>query len=345
MQIERILLAQMRQALLATIKDFSKLPEGVWKRTGALNTWGTNAIEGNTLTQADVERLLLEEKSVAGRPVPDVVETLQHEIAFRGLVWRRTHPIDLVTAQQLHEEVFRGIPAYRPGQWRLTNPHIGGTKYRPPRREKVVTRLESWIRDYDRRVRTKEDVFQLAARFHHEFEAIHPFENGNGRVGRLLLNLHFLKHDWPPVHILPGDRKEYWTALEAGHAGDYNPLTRLLAGAASRSLLDLLDQVGGPEDQLHTLARFQRRPWNPYPAHYLALRARQGPLAAIHVTESSAPATAKQGPGRPRWLTSERALKHYIERRARKEARERIAKTSGRQGPVPGRLRRTRGPL
>ncbi len=317
---KRILLDVLRDAFLDKLGSMDALPEGVWKRTGALNTWGTNALEGNTLTQAEVEQLLIEASSVEGRPVPDVIETLQHEEAFRGLLARRAKPIDLVVVQELHQEVFRGIPGMRPGQWRLSNPYIGGTKYRPPRREKVVPRLDAWLAAYRRREKARKKVFDVAAWFHHEFEAIHPFENGNGRAGRLLLNLHFLKHDWPPLHVLPGDRKTYLAALEAGHAKDYRPLERFFAAAMTRSLLDLLDQVGDAKDELQPLAAFRNKAWNPYAPHYLALRARQGALAALHVTNSSAPATVKRRAGRPAYLTSERALRHYVKAKGRTDA-------------------------
>lgn len=320
----RTLLDELFAAFRKALPDVSRLPDAVWKRTGALNTWGTNALEGNTLTPAEVERLLLDEKSISGRPVPDVLETLQHEAAFRGLLARRDQPLTLVVVQELHEEVFRGIPGYRPGQWRSTNPYIGGTRYRPPRREKVVGRLEAWIREHHRRDRQKGKVLSTAAWSHHEFESIHPFENGNGRVGRLVLNLHFLRHGWPPTHLGPEDRPLYLKALEEGHKKDYAPLEDLLRDSLTRSLLDLLDQLGGPQDRLQPLAEFDGLPWNPYKAHYLALRARQGALGAIHVRRTSAPVAARRVAGRGRYLTSERALRSYLAHTTRSDVKRRI---------------------
>ncbi|HLE47744.1 MAG TPA: Fic family protein [Candidatus Thermoplasmatota archaeon] len=320
---KRILMEGQRRALRSATADLANIPESVWKRTAALNTWGTNALEGNTLTPDDVERLLLGAKSVADRPLTDVAETLQHEEAFRGLLGLRGDDWDLEVVQRLHEQVFRGIPRYVPGRWRLTNPYITGTSYRPPRREKVVRRLEAWLQEYRRRRDAGDDVFATAAWFHHEFESIHPFEDGNGRVGRLLLNLHFLAQGWPPVHVMPEDRKHYLGALQAGHQGDYAPLERLLEDAAARSLLDLMDQVGGPEDALHPLSHFARAAWNPYGAHYLSLRARQGSLAALHVSRLAV-AGPRPAKGRPRYLTSERALLSYISALGRSDALGRL---------------------
>lgn len=302
----------MKARFNSDVRDLSHLPEAVWKRTGALNTWGTNAIEGNTLTLDEVEKLLIEQVSVPGRPVPDVLETVQHEAAFRGLLARVGSPITLISVQELHDEVFRGIPRYRPGQWRLSNVIIAGAAHRPPRREKVVPRMNEWEWSYETRFKTRENVFSLGAWMHHEFESVHPFEDGNGRTGRLLLNLHFLKAGWPPLHILPDDRDEYLRALTAGHEGDYASLAGFLEMRMARSLLDLLDQVSGPEDELRELKTFSNERWNPYGAHYLSLRARQGSLVAVRVTNRIGPEGKRKMRGRPAWLTSERALRYYV---------------------------------
>ncbi|MCA1810913.1 MAG: Fic family protein [Halobacteriales archaeon] len=197
--------------------DLTDLPEGVWKRAGALNTWGTNAIEGNTLTHEQVEELLLTDAVAAGLPLPDVRETLQHEEAFRSLLERRRKPLTLVTALELHEQVFRGMGRKRPGQWRVSNVYIAGTRFRPPRRDQLLPQLEEWEREVAARLRrAPDDPFEEAAWMHHRFEQIHPFEDGNGRAGRLLLNLFLVKQGWPPLHVLPPDRQRYLDALEAG---------------------------------------------------------------------------------------------------------------------------------
>lgn len=288
------ILQALRAAFLSR-RSLENLPEEIWKRTSALNTWATNAIEGNTLTWKDVEKLLIEEQSVSNRPMPDVLETIQHETAFRSLLARKDHPITLETALELHEAVFKGIRNTDPGEWRRTNVRIGGAQRRPPRAEKVLAEIESWRAEYDRRELEGENTFELAAWMHHRFESIHPFRDGNGRIGRLLLNLHFMKRNWAPVHLGPANRKEYLAALEAGHVGDLSKLIRLFEEAMGRSLLDLLDQVGTEQDELKVLWSFSAK--SGFGAHYLALRAGQGEL----------PAAKERG----RWRTSARALSLY----------------------------------
>lgn len=289
------ILEGLRQELL-TRSPLDALPESVWKRTSALNTWGTNAIEGNTLSWTDVQKLLLEERSVANRPLHDVLETIQHEAAFRGLLDRRAATIRLVSALELHEEVFKGIKPDA-GQWRRVNVRITGARFTPPRMERVVPLMDEWQKKYVKRDTDGEDVSLLAAWMHHRFETIHPFVDGNGRVGRLLLNLHFLKHDWPPVHVLPPDRRQYLRSLDAGHSGDLRPLVDFLRVAMGRSLLDLLDQVGTREDELFPLRILESR--GPYSAKYLALRISQGQLPGLKISGD--------------WHTSARALRLYRE--------------------------------
>ena len=289
------ILQQLRHELLSRT-PLDLLPEEVRKRTGALNTWGTNAIEGNTLTWSEVQKLLLEGQSVGNRPVPDVLETLQHEAAFRDLLRLRAEPIRITTALALHEFVFRGV-IKDAGQWRRVNLRISGSKHTPPRMETVVSEMIEWEREYNARDTKGESVFPLGAWMHHRFESIHPFSNGNGRVGRLLLNLHFLKHDWPPLHVLPPDRVRYIRALERRHAGDLSPLEDFLKATMGRSLLDLLDQVGTKDDELLSLKRLARS--GPYSAKYLALRSGQGVLPALKAEGE--------------WRSSARALMLYRE--------------------------------
>ena len=287
------ILAELRHELL-TRAPLDALPPRVWRRTGALNTWGTNAIEGNTLSRKDVERILLEGRSVPNRPLPDVLETIQHEQAFESLLPRRPNPIRLSSVLDLHETVFRGIKPDA-GQWRRVNVRIAGVRHVPPRMEKVLALMSAWEESYAKQDMEGAGAFPLGARMLFEFESIHPFTDGNGRVGRLLLNLHFLKHNWPPVHILPPDRSRYLRSLNAGHSGDLTGLEVFLRTAMGRSLLDLLNQVGTAEDELKPLRKMAAR--GPYSAKYLGLRAGQEKLPAIKIAGD--------------WNTSPRALRLY----------------------------------
>ncbi|MGA1820587.1 MAG: Fic family protein [Thermoplasmatota archaeon] len=290
----------LRSALLNRI-DLSTIAENIWKRSSALNTWGTNAIEGSTINWKEAQSILLDQRTPANRPVRDVLETIQHDAAFRGLPERKRYPIDLVTVLELHEGVFRGVLPDA-GNWRKVNVRIQGANFTPPRMEKVIPMMEELLKEYQRRDTEGEDVFELGAWFHFTFESIHPFQDGNGRVGRLLLNLHFLKHNWPPIHILPNDRDGYIRALETGHEGDLGPMVSFIKRLMASSLLDLLDQVGTAEDELTGLKKASALA--PYDAKYLSLRCGQGELPGVLSGH--------------KWHTSRRAIELYMEGRGRK---------------------------
>jgi Fic family protein len=272
----------------------SQLPDAAWRRVSARNTWGSNTVEGNSLNRAEVERLLLAGETARRRPLGDILETAQHDRAFRGLLGRLDQPVGVTAVLELHEVVFRGVKADA-GQWRRVNVRITGSRHVPPRMEKVAALMGDWVREYAARETAAQSVFAVATWMHESFEAIHPFSDGNGRVGRLLLNLHMLRHSWPPVAVTPAERNAYIGALELGHIGDLVPLERLLDRLMGASLVELLDMVGSKEDELKPLVAFERG--GPYSAKYLALRAGQGELPAL-----------KQ---RGDWTTSARALSLY----------------------------------
>jgi len=300
MSAKDILLEKLRSALLERV-GLENIPEPVWKRAAALNTWGTNAVEGSTITWEDAQHLLLEGKSVPARPVRDVMETIQHERTFRSLPKLRGSRLDLKLILQLHESVFRGILPDA-GQWRRVNVQVRGAAFTPPRMEKILTELEAYEQEYMRRDVAGEDVFRLGAWMHFEFERIHPFTDGNGRVGRLLLNLHFLNHNWPPVHILPRHRNDYLDALNDAANGNLSLLEGLMKLLTGASLVDLLDQLGTSEDELMNLKKISK--FVSYEPKYLALRCQQGIIPAV-----------KTG---GEWRTSRRVLKLYSMYVARK---------------------------
>ncbi len=211
------------------------------------------------------------------KPISHIQETLQHKEAFRSLLGRRARAIDHVTALELHEQVFHGLKVDA-GQWRRLNVTIQGAHFTPPRVDKLLPALDDLFETYDQRERSGEDSLNLGAQFHLNFEMVHPFGDGNGRVGRLLLNLHLLKHSWPPVQILPEDRKRYIKALDVGSSGNFAPITTFMQARVGATLIDLLAKLGTGDDELQSLTELAKG--TGYTGKYLALRASQGQLPA-----------------------------------------------------------------
>lgn len=290
MMHKSILLA-LREALLDAC-PLSALPTDTLRRTSALNTWGTNSIEGNRLSRREAEDLLLRDRSPGGHSVRDLMETVQHDHVFRGLPERLDQRIGAETALELHALVFwRILPDA--GSLRKVRVRVVGSPHRPPIPEWVPRAMMEWEDELDERAGG--EVFATAAWMHHRFESIHPFTDGNGRTGRLLMNLYLLHHSWPPVHVLPTDRDAYMDTFVGGHQGEHGGLERLLRVLMGRSLLLLLNELGDEEDRMKRVTELARD--GPYTAKYLALRASQGQL----------PAEKRGG----RWWTSRGALEAY----------------------------------
>ena len=287
------ILAELRRQLLDRC-PLTALPEPVLRATAALNTWGSNSIEGNGLSLEDVDRIVLEDMTPGGRSVGDVLETVQHMAAFEGLFGRASEPITTQTAQELHLQVFQGV-IHDAGRWRGGDVSVTGSFHTPPHADWVAPMMLEWEHELVEREMGEGNVTATATWMHHRFETIHPFSDGNGRAGRLLLNLYLLRHNWPPVHVLPMDRDRYLDAMGEGHTGHLPPLAALIRVLLGRSLVLLLDVMGSKEDELLRVSELEKD--GPYSAKYLALRASQGEL----------PAVMRVG----RWCTSRRALGMY----------------------------------
>jgi Fic family protein len=295
------ILRRLRERLLdrGSLRNF---PEKTLQESFILNTWGTNAIEGNTLTLEEVTRVIESGMTVPNRPVRDLMETVQHRAALAEVVSGTIYEINMKSALVLHNMIFHGI-LQDAGKWRTVNVRISNSKYSPPRVEKLISLLREWEQHYIEMEMKHEDVFSQAAEMHYGFESIHPFSDGNGRVGRLLLNIHFLNHNWPLLHILPHEKKAYLDALESAHLKGTSGLKSFLETNMARSLVFMLDMVGSEEDKLLNLNEAKKASGVDYSTKYLALRIKQGEIPGISLNS--------------RWKTSPAAITIYQEIKGR----------------------------
>lgn len=300
--MDRIILNRLRERVLdrGLIRN---MPEKALQESFILNTWGTNAIEGNALTLEEVTTVIEKGLTVPNRPVRDLLETIQHRSALAELVNGTISEVNMKSALDIHHLIFHGI-LMDAGKWRSVNVRISGSRYLPPRVERLLSLLQKWEQDYAASELSREDVFSQAAIMHYGFESIHPFSDGNGRVGRLLLNIHFLNHNWPLINILPYDRDVYLNALEHAHSNGTAKLTQFLETTMARSLIFILDKVGSEEDELLTLRELWKASEMEYSPKYMALRITQGELPGIRINKM--------------WRTSLAALRLYMETKYRK---------------------------
>ena len=299
--MNRYILNRLRERMLDR-GSMCNMPEKTLQESFILNTWGTNAIEGNILTLEEVTKVVETGMTVSNRSIRDLMETIQHLSVLAEVVSGRIREINMKSSLDLHNMIFRGI-LMDAGQWRMVNVRITGSRYPPPRVEKIISLLQEWEKRYLAMEMKREDVFSQAAEMHFGFESIHPFSDGNGRVGRLLLNIHFLNHNWPLVHILPHDRNSYLDVLETAHFNGVAKLTEFLETNMASSLIFVLDKVGSEEDKLMTLNEVGEVSGVDYSSKYMALRIKQGELPGIRLNN--------------RWKTSPAAIRLYKEIKGR----------------------------
>ena len=188
-------------------------------------TYNSNAIEGNTLTLRETN-LVLRGLTIDQKPLKDHMEAIGHKEAFNyvlNLVKDKV-PLSESIIKQIHYFVLADKPQDR-GVYRKMPVTITGSKHTPVQPYLIEAKLHElliWYLDSDDNFLTK------LARFHLEFESIHPFIDGNGRTGRLIVNLELMKLGYPPIDIKFIDRMAYYDAFEIYHIkGDMNPMIKL----------------------------------------------------------------------------------------------------------------------
>ena len=174
-------------------------------------TYNSNAIEGNTLTLRETD-LVLRGLTVDNKPLKDHMEAVGHKEAFDFVsdLVRKKEPISEKIIKQIHYLVLADKKEDR-GVYRKVPVHIMGAKHEPVQPYLIEPKMEQLLQDFEK---NDEHIITKLARFHIEFEGIHPFIDGNGRTGRLLINLESTKAGYPPIDIKFTDRLAYYNAFD-----------------------------------------------------------------------------------------------------------------------------------
>ncbi len=186
-------------------------------------TYESNAIEGNSLTLKDVAIVLQEKKAIEGKDLREIYEALNTREAMQ-LIFNNKLKITKQNIIKLHKILVQNTGVAF-GYKKLPNFLLGrDTATTPPEKvEEEMRELVKWHHDNE-----KIHPLERAAIFHGRFEAIHPFEDGNGRVGRLLVNIMLMNHGYPPLIIRKTHRTAYLACLEAFDQGYSDKLKRFL---------------------------------------------------------------------------------------------------------------------
>jgi Fic family protein len=215
------LLEKEELLFLDKIKDrFEKEPkenkENRYETFTSLFTYDSNAIEGNSLTLEETSYLLFEKRVPSSKSLREINETLNHKLAF-DYILNYKEDITKEFILELHKLVVKGTLKdsliNQIGKYRDLQVYIRGRDWLPPKPEDVPKEMKDLLSWYTLN-KTELHPLILASYFHVAFETIHPFVDGNGRVGRFLMNFILHKHKYPMINIPSKIKFKYYQALE-----------------------------------------------------------------------------------------------------------------------------------
>lgn len=178
------------------------------------NTYDSNAIEGNTLTLRETAMILQEGITIAEKPVKEHLEAIGHKDAFEYMMMLAdaNSPLTERIIKDIHALVLMN-DAVNKGVYRSVPVQILGAANTPPPPYLVIEQLEQLLTDYEI-IKGKKHIIEAVAEFHLRFEGIHPFIDGNGRTGRIILNLELIKAGYLPINIKFADRRKYYDSFD-----------------------------------------------------------------------------------------------------------------------------------
>jgi hypothetical protein len=240
--------------------------EGIWRGIWLEEAHHSTAIEGNTLVLKQVEALLAEGRAVGNKELSEYLEVRGYANAadwvyghgIRPGEWSHGELISLAELRHVHDltmgPVWDVAPQPHateregPGSFREHDIEAFPAGMKPPPWSEVPSLIHDWVGDANRLVvHEGTAVAERLASLHARFEQIHPFLDGNGRAGRLTLNLLLVRLRYPPAIIYKGERTRYLAALRRADDADFGPLGELLARAILDNLYKfIVPAVAGP---------------------------------------------------------------------------------------------------
>lgn len=197
-------------------------------------TYNSNAIEGNTLTLRETD-LVLRGLTIDRKPLKDHMEAVGHKEAFNYIceLVQEKSPLSEKVIKQVHFLVLADKRQDR-GVYRRVPVRILGAQHEPVQPYLIQPKMEELLLEYGA---DQSHIVTKLARFHIEFERTHPFIDGNGRTGRLLVNLELMKAGYPPIDIKFKDRLAYYQAFDDYHVKQsVSAMEKLFAGYLNERL-------------------------------------------------------------------------------------------------------------
>jgi Fic family protein len=257
-------------ALKKEIDALRPLPRDVegriWEKFRLEWTFHSNAIEGNQLSLGETRTFLLEGLTAKGKPLKDYLDIQGHqhvvnylldfirgrEQVFTEADIRALHTMLLQKPYEVQAQTPEGKPTtktiklgeYKSEPNQVTTPTGEVKRFALPEETPArMAELMTWWREEENKAELH--PVMIAAMVHHQFVSIHPFDDGNGRMARLLMNLILMQHGFPPVIIKVTERDLYFLELSRADAGDIESFTRFIAGKLLTSMAIYLKGAKG----------------------------------------------------------------------------------------------------
>ena len=205
-------------------------------------TYNSNAIEGNTLTLRETD-LVLRGLTIDKKPLKDHLDVVGHKEAFDFVfqLVKDKEPLSENVIKQIHFLVL-GRDVQHRGVYRSVPVYISGAKTQAAEPLLIPEKVQELLEWYQ--TNTEDDFLTKIALFHLRFESIHPFIDGNGRTGRLLVNLELMKLGYPPVDIKFTDRTAYYKAFDSyAEVGSPKAMFKLFAKYLTERLRRYIETV------------------------------------------------------------------------------------------------------
>jgi len=189
-------------------------------------TYHSNAIEGSRMTLKET-KMAFEGKKVRGKEIFEILEAINHKNALEFLLddIQPDFKINQSYILDLHRIVMYNFNNKLPGKYRTGHINLTNTEKVLPSAQEVPLKMGKFIKNINL---YQKDIIEKIAYDHYEFEAIHPFFDGNGRVGRLITITQTLSKGFAPAIIRIDDRYKYYMALGKADLGDYKNMVQMV---------------------------------------------------------------------------------------------------------------------
>jgi len=222
-------------------------------------------IEGNSLTYGETKALILFGTTASGKPLKDHFEMTGHNEAINWVIdiIKEKRPLTENFIRQLHEILLKeeywvnaitpeGEPTkklIKVGSYKTTENHVKtktGEIFRFATPEETPAKMQELVEWY-RTKENEEDIepILIAAEFHYKFIRIHPFDDGNGRLARILMNFILMRHAYPPVVVKTNDKENYFSVLRQADIGSIDPFFDYIATNLIHSLEIMISGAKG----------------------------------------------------------------------------------------------------